>query len=707
MKAFRGIFRLWLFISFGMLTFLMATRIWALIYYGHTLTLKPISNGLLKAFWMGFRFDLSAVCYLGAIPALLLFIFWPMLWWPKKSNLVINLLLKSLQLWFGLMIPIYAFITIVDFLFYDYFQDHLNTMIFGFLNDDTTALIKTMWKDYNSLPYLIVFFFLAATWWRFLKSKFTHIAAELRAESQLTNVQKSWRPQLILGSLFLAIFLGARGSLSLFPLNVADASVSKSPFVNYLAFSGIHAFVRAVQLQNSMETKWNINADYYGYYSFPQIGKDLRGIPEADFPKDPLEILRKRTGKNLWAEQTKPHVVVIMMESFGSSWLKYHRDEFNLYGALEKHFHDDVLIENFFPSMTATIGSLSAFMVNTPHRPLGEFLTEGRYFNVPFRTAPARVYKKAGYKTRFLYGGAIGWRNVDRFARLQGFDSIEGDFEIEKFETEKLGMPSEKHDWGNHDEAVFRYLEDSLLTATEPQFVLVMTTTNHPPFDVPKTYKPFSLILPTDLLKILIVDADTAIKRFRAFQYSNQVLGELLDRIKSSSLGQNTLLAVTGDHGFLLKNFEQDELMQKWQVPFYLYLPEEAKKAQPLPSDLRKKFGSHPDIMPTLFELSLSETEHFSMGENLWKTDPTHPAFHYSHLAMNSFGAVLALPKEQMTALNWKIAAKNQTNPYLTLTLTEPTEQHRSLATQYKSTMAFLDFFYEYEREFFYAHPSR
>lgn len=673
---FRRFARNWALISVCMLVFLMATRCWALIHYGRAVNLEGQGAALLKAFWIGFRFDLSAAGYLNSVP-MLLFVFW----WcvPRSWSGVVAT--RGFRLWFGLLVPAYVLIVAIDFLFYDYFQDHLNTLIFGFLNDDTMALVRTMWKDYNSFLYLLIFIPAVLYWWRVLGRLFPDAAL-----AGARPTRRRWRVIAAPVALFFGVAIGARGGLAMFPLNVADASVSSSPFVNYLAWSGLHAFIRAIKLRKQMNTAWDINAEFFGYGSLAKAASDMFKIPESAVPADPLELLKRKTPKNAWAEKTRPHVVVIMMESFGTSWLKYHRDSFNLYGALEKHFHADTTYENFFPSMTATIGSISALMINSPHRPFGEFLTEGRYFNVPFRTAPARVFKKAGYKTRFLYGGAIGWRNVDKFARLQGFESIEGDFQIEKFEAE-TGAVTEKHDWGSHDDAVFRYLEDSLKKATEPQFVVVLTTTNHPPFQLPATYNPLPLLLPDELIKLLIVDKDTATRRFRAFQYSNQVLGELLDRVKTGPLAENTLLGVTGDHGFLLVNFEQEQLLQKWQVPFYVYLPPGARPARKPDT---KIFGSHPDILPTLMEAALSDTDYYAFGENLFTAPADHPAFHYSQLALSRDGGILAQRAAEFTPLKWD-------PPYEKLAATEPTPALQALATRYKSTMAFLDFFYEDE----------
>jgi hypothetical protein len=44
----------------------------------------------------------------------------------------------------------------VDTGYYSYFQDHINVLIFGLLDDDTLALLRTFWKNYAVVQILLV-----------------------------------------------------------------------------------------------------------------------------------------------------------------------------------------------------------------------------------------------------------------------------------------------------------------------------------------------------------------------------------------------------------------------------------------------------------------------------------------------------------------------------------------------------------------------
>lgn len=654
----------------------MLCRITALFYYGDGFAyLRDNPGDLGRAFLMGLRFDSVALCYALVLPVLsyILWLCFPGPWTARALT------------WFErgyyvFVVTAICAITLVDLGYYSYFQDHLNVLVFGFFEDDTMALIRTFRKNY---PFFTI-----------LGAAVVGVLALASSSARIFRVgnylDAGPRPQrhlsfkVILAYVLLIPFIGvgARGSLGLFPLHEIDAAVSPDPFLNYLAYSGIHGLHRAVKVRQEHNQVWNSNGIFYGYGRWQEAAADLYDIPVEKLPNDPIELLAQTTPRNEWAEKTRPHVVLIMMESWGGYWMSWQSPEFDVLGELAPHFRTDNVLFNFVPSMTATIGSLSALMVSAPHRPEGNFLTESRYMQVPFRFAPAKHFKQAGYKTRFIYGGGIGWRTVDRFAKIQSFDTIEGDFAIES----RYGK-IEKHDWGIYDGDVFRYIEDTLKEATEPQFIFVMTTTNHPPYQVPADYRALPLTIPPALASQLVSDAQLSAERFRVYQYSNRMLGQLIDRVRASPLGEKTLIAATGDHGFLLKNFGEEELLQKWQTPLYLYVPPAGFRK--IPADT---FGSHVDIFPTLYELALSDFRHYSWGSSLLDPRAERRAFHFSRLGFSAAGAVVA-DRENPTYFDWaeKFTKLRRTDA--------PSPELQLLNKRYRAMMGLTDYFFEFELE--------
>jgi phosphoglycerol transferase MdoB-like AlkP superfamily enzyme len=374
------------------------------------------------------------------------------------------------------------------------------------------------------------------------------------------------------------------------------------------------------------------------------------------------------------------------MESFGSYWTQYQQPEFDLMGDLKKDFAEDFVTLKTLSGTGSTVGSLSSLIAGVPQKTTSEFLPEGPYLNVPFRTAPAAIFKKAGYKTRFVYGGNPGWRDMNKYAHTQSFDSIEGEHDIEKALSPKV---LEHHDWGIYDEDVWEYLWQTLQSATDPQFILTMTTSNHPPYQLPSTYVPPALTIPAEVKNRLLGDAQNALLRFKAFRYSNQKLSEFLNRIKNSSLKDKVVIAVTGDHTFWVVNFAETEYLEKGSVPFFLYSGRHHHSA---PDSVI--FASHSDIPVTLYEEALSEAPYYSFNKSIFDPSRKNLAVTAQPFVVDDKGAVMLFPGDlkRRTYFSWD-------PQYKELKVTEPRPELDPMAIYYQSFMGSLDYFFFSEKK--------
>lgn len=659
-------------------------RLAFLLVYGKSQELTQIKGDVFHAFILGARFDSTVLFYVNSIPFLILLLASLLTFWKGFEPAVHKLFsrfAKFLIPYYTVMLFLVTYISAVDFVYYSFYQDRINVLIFGFFADDTMALVKTIWHNYPMGWIFLALIIFGYSVWKGLKINFTQ-----------GREWFPWRAQKISYPVFVFFFfvlfilngVGARGTLALFPLSEMDTGISKSAFVNHLCFNGVRAFTRAMELKAQQKSQWDSNLRHYGYgENYRQAFADFFQIPVEKVPEDPLELLKHRTPKSAWAEKTRPHVVILTMESLGAYWLQYQKSDFDLVGDFKTHLQEDTYLKNFLSSTNATIGSLSCLMIGSPQRPISEFLSESEYLQVPFRSSPARIFKESGYKARFLYGGNPGWREVNKFALAQDFDSVEGEGEM----AEALGGLKEKHDWGVYDEDVFAYLYKTLEEAKEPQFVLAMTTTNHPPYQLPSTYKSPSLKIPDELSGRLIVDKALAEKRFATYRYSSDKLAALIARIKNSSLKDKVILVVTGDHTFWIVNFTEQELLQKGSVPFYIYTPAAIrKKLDP------ESFGSHADIAATLYNLALSDREYYSLGRDLFSKDGDF-AVNASNLIVDRTGGVLAAGKSvDDRALDWQ-------GSYELLVPGEYNEHKKSLSLKYKSLMGVLDYYFMKEKK--------
>lgn len=649
-------------------------RIIFLVSFGPWTELAKLPDELLNAFVLGARFDLTVLCYINSIPVL-----WMLILSLVHQTHRLQNLKKFLIYYYSFMLFIVVTVSAMDLGFYSYFQDHLNIIFFGLWEDDAVANFKIFWKNYPFVTILTIFIFMIVLMHQLIRWHF---------QFSLPKIQvKSYWDSLKLSSIFFSVFLvnglGARGSLGLFPLTEMDTGISQNIFINKLSFNGVRSLARATELKLIQKSKWDSNIQNFGYgQNINQAFADYYRIPLENVPTDPLSLMKHVTPKNIWAEQTRPHVLFIVMESWGAYWLKYNQEPFNLMGEMKKHVQEDTLLMNFTSNSNGTIGTISTIMAGTHQRPIGEYLTESEYLNIPMRTSPAGTYKRAGYETRFVYGGNPGWRDINKYAITQGFDYVDGQEVMEK----SLGPLKEVHDWGVYDEDTFDYILKTLESAKKPTFMLALTTTNHPPYQLPKTHHQPSIKIPDELELRLIGDKKIPPQRFATYRYSMDELAKLMTKIKNSTLKDKLIVAVTGDHMFWVVDFPASETLQKSSVPFYLYTPPAAtQKKIPL-----NTFGNHSDIIPTLYHLSLSEQQYDSLSDNLFEKK-SHFAMSWPNTIVGETGGILVNTPHSLF-LDWD-------HRYSTLRPTEEIGEKSEMLTHFRSLMSIIDYYYWLEKK--------
>jgi phosphoglycerol transferase MdoB-like AlkP superfamily enzyme len=294
------------------------------------------------------------------------------------------------------------------------------------------------------------------------------------------------------------------------------------------------------------------------------------------------------------------------MESFATHLATYNSPDFDMLGDLKKHIDADHVFWRFISSDIGTIGSLESFLMNTPKRPESKYVTQSKYAFNSYASGMAVPYKNAGYETIFIYGGNVGWRNINAFIPLQGFDQCLGEGSMDP------GYG--RNEWGVYDEHLFDFTLKKLAeNPDKPKFIFVVTTSNHPPYTLPASYKPRPIHMPPEVRKLIAADTDLVDKRLVAYQYANQKFSEFLSALKSGPFGGKTVVAASGDHSFHLFDYGSDQLLNTLGVPFYLYIP---KALEPKKIDVNTP-GSHADIVPTLYNLTLSNQPYLAIGRDM------------------------------------------------------------------------------------------
>ncbi len=644
-------------------------------YYSSWSDLSQYLGDLIHAFVLGARYDCAVIAYINFLPTLFFAIFW----FIGSQKLFIKFV-KSLKYYFMLLFGFVITLLCIDFGFYSYFQNHMNILMFGIFEDDTQALFSTLAENYPlflvAIGFILIFVFVY-----FLTKR----VLEKNLFGFYFNKTKIYF-KIIAVLCFLAVnFIVARGSFGIFPLGVDNAEISANTFINKVAINGIYTLQAAMEARSKEEDRDYIKQMGYSKNNMAQAFADFLDIDVSEIDEsNPENSLSKTTKYDKNIEEIKPNVIFIMMESFGTDlMLHYNSPQFNVLGELKKHIDEDIIFYKFIPANMGTIGSLESAITNIARLPLSHFLCQSKYaYNKYFYTGPM-PYKNSGYETVFMYGGNTGWRNCTSYMPNVGFDKVIGEGSMPK--------EYERNQWGVFDEYLFDYIFKYLDENENRKFIYVMTTSNHPPYSLPNNYeKIYPLEITEKLQKDITGDMTIANMRFAVYQYSCQKVGEFLTKLKNSKYADNTIVAITGDHNFWSTfNYSAEKVLDKMSVPFYLYIPKKLKPNKTI--DTNNIVGSHTDILPTLYNLSLSNTNYWATGTDLLSEQAQN------NIASDCLGSIMtkdnfvlydfASGKEKY--YTWDKEKTRQIVPV------QENQEHKKMVKHYKSSIAIAQYMLE------------
>lgn len=603
-------------------------RFLQLYTYGDDNIFHLYSADIWQAFLFGGRFDvkvMAVICLSIWFPVFLagLAISSPRLKWNIQKTFLF------------LIFVIVTLVAVSQYYFYGFYKAPFNTLVFGLVEDDTKAVLVSIWDSYPVLRIMLVvclipFLFVFLT---------KHFAQE---KTKNKNIFKSLICLIILG-------ICARGSFGTFPLRLEDMAVSTNPFINNLVGNGIENLYvsyneRSDQITISPDPASELKR--FGFSSLDDVAQTLGA--SSGLPSDLTNFIIQKTPKNTYLEQHPPHVIFVLMESWGAHQLRFSNEQTNLAGQLGKYLEKDYYFKNFFSSHIGTHQSLESLLLNTPITPL----TLGKNASVPYHFTAAKPFRDKGYKTIFIYGGGNGWRSLNKAIPNLHFDYV---YDVANIQKKYPEVESDTI-WGTYDENLFRFAYDVLHEHNEKGekvFLFILTTTNHPPYSLPDKYEELPLDL-TEINKVAFNGVEMTRKMALTYQYANNQLGLFIDRIKESPFGEKSIISAAGDHS--TRNFfkyEQSETKDTYRIGCLFSVPN-AYKTSFVP-DLNR-YAGHRDIFPTLYHVALSEASYAKFGDSLFA--PLEREKEYTIVAYNLLfapeGVVHAYSDNKPLFMSWK-----------------------------------------------------
>ena len=218
--------------------------------------------------------------------------------------------------------------------------------------------------------------------------------------------------------------------------------------------------------------------------------------------------------------------------------------------------------------------------------------------------------EKIGYHTSFVYGGNIGFANMESYLTNAGFGNITSD---DDFDSD-----IDNSKWGVADHYVFEQMLNECDTAKNPFFKVMLSLSSHEPFEVP--------------MDPVFKGQDESSKFLNACFYTDKSLGEFIREAKKKSWWNNTLIIITADHGHRFPNPNELKEKDRFKIPM-LWLGGAISKQD----TTIQTFGIQTDISNTLLNQVGVHVNEFTFSKNLMADDVNSFAL---YIFNNGFGYV-------------------------------------------------------------------
>ena len=452
------------------------------------------------------------------------------------------------------------------------------------LNDDAAVLAEMMLREYGLLWRLCIALLLTAVSLYVLRSlllvRRTYALPALRSGVQ--------RAVFSLGLLFLFaaafVFVRFGGSFTYAGgVNWENAGVTSDAFLNECILDDGQALYRVRSMHKRLKS-----GDIVGVDKEHVRALAVEAAGHAELSADTLTPYLTRTAQG--ARIPKPrHIFIVLGETY-AQW-----PMLETYAAL--HAADGIkgLIREpnaYYSRRFMPNGDFTSIAITGLVTGLSEVNQHVNYVARSLReaypTAMAPQFKRLGYAVDFWYGGVPSWEGMDRFSIAQGFDHFYG---YPDFHAEKVNA------WGTSDEQLFSALFQHL--ADEPPTVhLIMTVSNHPPYNIDVAAEGFDLARARAETAQLpnVDDPDQLALELGHYWYMDKIVTQFVHETMKKY--PDSLFVITGDHAVRMNPSRTPTMYEYQSVPFVLY--GQGVTSAVLAPDV---VGGHTNIVPTLIEL--------------------------------------------------------------------------------------------------------
>ncbi len=553
-------------------------------YVGDSATGRDLAHALLQ----GTRFDLqmAMVAIIPCVLASLLSSYWqPALGFWSRFRQRLRIITWVAMAWGTLVL------FIGDWLYFKEFGAQFDSHLFEPLQEDLSALAATVWVTYpvvwTGFGCLVLGY---AAW---MSTRWV-----VRHEGNFIAFWLSVRPSRQWGAIVLMVVLvviAVRGSIGYRPLQSGTATVTTDRTLNRLTPSLWHALRTATRehLENRAAERDGGHA-----YAAVDLTAACRAVLGTVTDDRSIDHACQRVANGPIGTAPR-HIIIMIMESQSGWPLMEPYRHLDLMPELADLSERGTSVQRFLSAGAGTIYSLGPLFTGIPDCSIAQTLTSTT--RAPFPSSMAPTFRRLGYRTRFFYGGFLSSKKYGNFALDQGFEEIYGEREVI--------VTRRRNSWGVDDADLCSFVARTL-DDIRPTFSVILTTSNHPPFEVDLSTTPFdgkALVA-----KSGITEAE-AIRVLGHLWYADHCAGNFVRAIEPRL--PNLLVTLIGDHYGRRFLTGAPDPAERTAVPCVLYGPTVLAGQTCSP----RMVGSHLDLFPTLVELAApAGFTYHAWGHNLF-----------------------------------------------------------------------------------------
>ncbi|MDR3188254.1 MAG: LTA synthase family protein [Prevotellaceae bacterium] len=482
-----------------------------------------------------------------------------------------------------ILLPYYIIISlltaatfVVDMSLYRFWNFKLDATVLFYLRSLSEAMASIS-VPFIALRVLLILLLSGLYCWLFLKVTPAAFPPVKKIKGKLAGA-------LTMLGVGLALFVCIRGGVKESTSNVGKAYFSENQFLNHSAINPAFSFMYSLGKSENFSEQFNFFSE-----------EKRRAIFDGLYPQAGEPTVRR-------LNTCRPNIVIVLLEGFSGSFVEALGGDPEVAPNLTRLAEEGIFFtrcySNSFRTDRGIVCTFSGY--------LGLPTTSVMKLPAKSQTLPsiAKSLGKAGYKSDFLYGGDINFTNMQSYLRSAGYGEItsDKDFSLKEQHT---------HAWGVSDDITFSYLYNKICARKDTLWHTgFLTLSSHEPFTVPYSR-----------LKDKVTNA---------FAYTDECIGQLVDKLKQTPAWDKLLIIFLADHGYCYPSSVTVRNPAYFHTPM-LWLG--GAVAQPLKVD---KLVNQTDLAATLLGQLNLPYDDFTFSRNVFSTSYAYPFAFFSF--NNGFG---------------------------------------------------------------------